>query len=160
MSDDGVHITWAGADRHSSFIPQALLEANANPAALRSFHNDVPVALSPTASALLTNSGPDLEVPYEELATPRGLLRAITQLQRTGILFLRDVPDTDTSDAGCEVRKMAARFAEVRDTFYGDVWNVKSMEESTNIAYTTLFLGLHMDLQCASQFLFLIFFLI
>jgi hypothetical protein len=100
---------------------------------------------------LLTDSGPDLEVPYEELATPRGLLRAITQLQRTGILFLRDVPDADTTDAGCEVRKMAARFAEVRDTFYGDVWNVKSMEESTNIAYTTLFLGLHMDLQCVTQ---------
>jgi len=123
-SDDGVHITWAGggADQHRSFFPRALLVAHANPAALRSFHHDVPVALWPTAASLPTTSGPDLEVPYEELATPRGL-RAITQLQRTGILFLRDVPGTDTTDAGCEVRKMAARFAEVRDTFYGDVWN-------------------------------------
>jgi hypothetical protein len=148
ISDDGVHISWAGPDRHRSFFPRALLAAHADPSALRSFHNDVPVALWPTASALLAASGPDLEVPYDELATPRGLLRAITQLQRTGLLFLRDVPSTDTSDANCEVRKLAARFAEVRDSFYGDVWNVKTVDESRNIAYTSLFLGLHMDLQC------------
>ena len=146
--DDGVHISWAGPDRHRSFIPRALLVAHADPSANHSFHNDVPVALWPTASALLAASGPDLEVPYDELATPRGLLRAITQLQRTGLLFLRDVPSTDMSDANCEARKVAARFAEVRDTFYGDVWDVKTMEESRNIAYTSLFLGLHMDLQC------------
>lgn len=148
VSDDGVHISWAGSDRHRSFFPRALLAAHADPSALHSFHNDVPVARWPTASALLAASGPDLEVPYDELATPRGLLRAITQLQRTGLLFLRDVPSTDTSDANCEARKLAARFAEVRDTFYGDVWNVKTRDESRNIAYTSLFLGLHMDLQC------------
>src|SRR5258708_18348003 len=147
-SYDRLHISWAGPDRHRSFFPRALLAAHADPSSLHSFHNDVPVAPWPTASALLTASGPDLEVTYDELATPRGLLRAITQLQRTGLLFLRDVPSTDTSDSGCEVRKLAARFAEVRDTFYGDVWNVKTSDESRNIAYTNLFLGLHMDLQC------------
>lgn len=146
ISDDGVHISWAGPDRHRSFFSQALLAAHAAPSALHSSHNDVPVAPWPSESALLTASGPDLEVPYGELATPRGLLRAITQLQRTGLLFLRDVPSTDTSDANCEIRKLAACFAEVRDTFYGDVWNVKAMDESRNIAYTSLFLGLHMDL--------------
>ena len=156
ISDDGVHISWAGADQHRSFFPQALLAAHANPTALQSFHNDVPVALWPTASALLKASGTDLEVPYDELATPRGLLRAITQLQRTGILFLSGVPITDTTDAGCEVRKMAARFAEIRDTFYGDVWNVKTVNEIRNIAYTDLFLGLHMDLQCVCSFKILI----
>ena len=148
MSDDGVHISWAEPDRHRSFYPRALLAAHADPVGRHSFHNDVPFALWPTASALLAASGPDLDVPYDELATPRGLLRAITQLQRTGLLFLRDVPSTDTSDANCEIRKLATRFAEVRDTFYGDVWNVKTIDESRNIAYTSLFLGLHMDLQC------------
>ena len=153
VSADGVHISWADADRHRSFFPQALLAAHAGPTALHSFHHDVPVALWPTASALIKTSGPDLEVPYEELATPRGLLRAITQLQRTGILFLRNVPGNDTSDDGCEVRKMAAYFSEIRGTFYGDVWNVKTVDEKIpNIAYTNLFLGLHMDLQCVTQF--------
>ena len=150
ISDDGVHVSWAGPDRgHRSFFPHAFLAAHAKPSALQSFHNDVPVAPWPTASALLAASGPDLEVPYEELATPRDLLRSITQLQRTGLLFLCDVPSTDTSDASCEIRKLAARFAEVRDMFYGEVWNVKTMDESRNIAYTSLFLGLHMDLQYA-----------
>ena len=148
ISDDGVHISWAGPDPHRSFFPRARLAAHSDPSALHSFHNDVSVARWPTASALLAASGPDLEVSYDELATPRGLLRAITQLQRTGLLFLRDVPSTDTSDANCEVRKLAAHFAELRDTFYGDVWNVKTMNEIRNIAYTSLFLGLHMDLQC------------
>jgi hypothetical protein len=148
MTDDGVHISWASADRHHSFFPQAFLSAHASPNALHSFHNDVPVTLWPTASALLAASGGDLEVPYNDLANPRRVLRAITQLQRTGLLFLRGVPCDDTSDSGCEVRKLAARFAEIRGTFYGEVWNVKNVTKSRNIAYTNLFLGLHMDLQC------------
>ena len=148
ISDDGVHVSWAAPDLgHRSFFPRELLAAHADPSTLQSFHNDVPVTPWPTASALLAASGIDLEIPYEELVTPRGLLRAITQLQRTGLLFLRDVPSTNTSDASCEIRKLAARFAEVRETFYGDVWNVKTMDESRNIAYTSLSLGLHMDLQ-------------
>jgi hypothetical protein len=148
---DGVHISWASADRHRSFFPQAFLAAHASPTALSSFHNDVPTALWPTASALLTASGGDLEVPYDDLANPRGLLRAVTQLQRTGLLFLRGVPSEDTSDLDCEVRKLAARFAEMRGTFYGEVWDVKNIIESRNIAYTNLFLGLHMDLQCVHK---------
>ncbi|KAH9988247.1 hypothetical protein BJV74DRAFT_839630 [Russula compacta] len=146
-TDDGIHISWAGADGHRSFFPKASLAVHANAIALRSHHNDVPTTPWPTASALLAASGGDLEVPYDDLATPRGLLRAITQLQRMGILFLRGVSCTDKSDSDCEVRKLAARFAEIRDTFYGAVWNVKNAVSSRNIAYTNLFLGLHMDLQ-------------
>ena len=145
--NDGVHISWATADRHRSFFPKAFLTAHASPTALHSFHNDVPAALWPTASALFSASGGDLEIPYGDLAKSRGLLRAITQLQRTGLLILRGVPCDDTSDEGCEIRKVAAHFAEVRGSFYGEVWNVKNVVESRNIAYTNLFLGLHMDLQ-------------
>jgi hypothetical protein len=152
-TDDGIRISWASADRHRTFFPQAFLAAHASPTSLRSFHNDVPTLTPwPTASALLAASGGDIEVPYGDLAKPRGLLRAITQLERTGLLFLRGVPSADTSDEGCEIRKIAARFAEMRGTFYGDVWNVKNVAESRNIAYTNLFLGLHMDLQCVHSF--------
>ena len=145
-TDDGIHISWAGADRHRSFFPKAILAVHADAMAAR--HNDVSTALWPTASALLAASGADLMLPYDDLATPRGLLRAITQLQRMGILFLRGVPCTHTSDSDCEARKLAARLAEIRETFYGTVWNVKNVVSSRNIAYTNLFLGLHMDLQC------------
>jgi alpha-ketoglutarate-dependent taurine dioxygenase len=96
---------------------------------------------------LLAISDKDLDVQYSDLKTPRGLLRAITQLQRTGLLFVRGVPHAETSDAGCELRRLVARFAELRDTFYGATWDVKDIVDSRNIAYTSLYLGLHMDLQ-------------
>lgn len=145
---DGVHISWAGANRHRSFFSQALLATHASSAALDRFHNDVPATLWPTASALFAASDGGLEVSYNDFNTPRGLLRAITQLQRTGLLFLRGVPHTDASDETCEIRRVAARFAELRETFYGAVWDVTNAVDSSNIAYTNLFLGLHMDLQC------------
>ncbi|KAH9054926.1 hypothetical protein EDB87DRAFT_1361650 [Lactarius vividus] len=144
---DGVHIAWSGADRHHSFFPLSFLAAHVSPPALHAFHQDVPVTLWPTASALLAFSENDLDIPYSDLGTPRALLRAITQLQRTGLLFVRGVPHAETSDAGCELRRLVARFAELRETFYGGVWDVRDVVGSRNIAYTSLFLGLHMDLQ-------------
>ena len=147
----GVHISWSDADRHRSFFPLSFLNTHANTAALHSFHQDVPVALWPTASALLAVSKKDLDVPYSDLGTPRGLLRAITQLQRTGLLFVRGVPHADTSDAGCELRRLIAHFAELRETFYGATWDVRDVVDSRNIAYTSLYLGLHMDLQYLSS---------
>ncbi|KAH8987991.1 hypothetical protein EDB86DRAFT_2948696 [Lactarius hatsudake] len=144
---DGVHIAWSSADRHRSFFPLSFLAAHAGPPALHAFRQDVPAALWPTASALLASSENDLDIPYSDLGTPRGLLRAITQLQRTGLLFVRGVPHAETSDAGCELRRLIARFAELRETFYGGVWDVRDVVDSRNIAYTSLSLGLHMDLQ-------------
>ena len=145
---DGVHIAWSGADNHRSFFPLSFLETHTGPAALHSFHQDVAVALWPTAPALLAVSDKDLDLPYSDLRTARGLMRAITQLQRTGLLFVRDVPHGDTSDAGCELRQLVSHFAELRETFYGATWDVKAIVDSRNIAYTSLYLGLHMDLQC------------
>ena len=145
---DGVHISWSGAKKHRSFFPLSFLATHANPAALRSFHWDVQPALWSTASALVAISDMHLNVHYGDLGTPRGLLRAITQLQRTGLLFVHGVPHTETSDAGCELRRLVAHFAELRETFYGATWDVKDVIDSRNIAYTSLFLGLHMDLQC------------
>ena len=79
---------------------------------------------------------------------PRGFLRVITQLQSTGVLFVHSVPHTDSSDARCELPQLIVRFAELRETFYGAIWDVRDVIDSRNIAYTSLHLGLHMDLQC------------
>jgi gamma-butyrobetaine dioxygenase len=54
---------------------------------------------------------------------------------------------SDTSDAGCELPRLASRLGEIRRTWYGDrVWDVRSVPDAKNIAYTNLDLGLHMDL--------------
>lgn len=49
-------------------------------------------------------------------------------------------------DATCELRKLAETFSNIRETFYGQVWDVVNVRNSRNIAYTNLDLGLHMDL--------------
>lgn len=43
-------------------------------------------------------------------------------------------------------QSLALQFGEIRSTFYGSLWDVRSLSESKNIAYTNLDLGLHMDL--------------
>ncbi|KAK5242008.1 hypothetical protein LTR16_008840, partial [Cryomyces antarcticus] len=56
-------------------------------------------------------------------------------------MFLRNVPDSEV-----EVERIAGRIGNLRDTFYGRTWDVKSVVNAKNIAYTHQYLGLHMDL--------------
>jgi len=65
----------SGSGRHCSFFPPSFLTAHASPATLHAFRQDVPAALWPTASALLALSDGDLDVPYDDVGTPGGLLR-------------------------------------------------------------------------------------
>jgi len=60
-----------------------------------------------------------------------------------------DVPTEETSDEHCEVKRLAERFGEIRETLYGKIWNVRSYVGSKNIAFTDLHLGLHMDIALA-----------
>ncbi|KAJ3334197.1 hypothetical protein HDU76_006569 [Blyttiomyces sp. JEL0837] len=82
-------------------------------------------------------------VDYKDyMNTDEGLLRALQQLQDFGLCFLKGV----STDDHREVEKVARRFGCIRETFYGTSWDVKSVPKATNIAYTALDLGLHMDL--------------
>jgi len=79
---------------------------------------------------------------YEEYSkTEEGLLKALKHLQDYGLVFVRGVPTEDQ-----EVVKVAERIGHLRETFYGRTWDVKSVPDAKNIAYTNLNLGLHMDL--------------
>ncbi|TKA73724.1 hypothetical protein B0A49_07447 [Cryomyces minteri] len=69
------------------------------------------------------------------------LFDALKQLQIYGLVFLRNVPDSEV-----EVERVAGRMGNLRDTFYGRTWDVKSVVNAKNIAYTHQYLGLHMDL--------------
>ncbi|TFY59915.1 hypothetical protein EVG20_g7614 [Dentipellis fragilis] len=144
---DGVHLAWASegeaTGEHASFFPASFLAAHASPTALSAFHRDVRRELWDAAS--VSRSG-DLYVPYAALNTDAGMLGAISQLERAGLLFVTGVPTRETGDAGCELRALVTRFGPLRNTFYGEVWDVKNVVNSTNIAYTNLYLGLHMDI--------------
>ncbi|EJD06196.1 Clavaminate synthase-like protein [Fomitiporia mediterranea MF3/22] len=142
--DGGLRVSWAppGSDtKHVSFYPTSFLERHASSASLAKFHRDI----NPepwTAAKFASHT----TIPYSELENPQVLLELLRQLRRDGLVFLTDVPSDETSDADCELRKLANRISVIRKTFYGETWDVRNVRNSKNIAYTNLDLGLHMDL--------------
>ena len=83
-----------------------------------------------------------LFIEYKDwMDSDKGLFDALTFLNKYGLLFLRNVPDSEKS-----VEEIAGRIGTLKDTFYGRTWDVKSKPKAKNIAYTQSFLGLHMDL--------------
>ncbi|PVF98166.1 Clavaminate synthase-like protein [Serendipita vermifera] len=132
-----------GRRPHTSVYPVDFLRRYSNTINLHQFHKDLD-AVKWTAADV--QASPTLFVDYTSLKTPSGLLDGIRQLVRYGLLFVRGVPNQQTSDDTCELQKLAQLFGEIRETFYGRVWDVKNIKNSKNIAYTNLNLDLHMDL--------------
>jgi len=69
------------------------------------------------------------------------LLDALQQLKNYGLVFIKDVPESEKA-----VEEIGGRIGSLRDTFYGRTWDVKSVPEAKNVAYTDQNLGFHMDL--------------
>ncbi|GAB1318147.1 Gamma-butyrobetaine dioxygenase [Madurella fahalii] len=67
--------------------------------------------------------------------------KAFSNLQETGLIFIKGVPDGEH-----EVERIASRIGTLQETFYGRTWDVKSKPQAENVAYTSVFLGLHQDL--------------
>lgn len=74
------------------------------------------------------------------------LLAAIRQLHTHGLLFVKNIPE----DAESVVR-LAERIGPLKTTFYGKTWDVRSVPEAKNVAYTSQNLGFHMDLMYMKQ---------
>ncbi|GAA5967633.1 hypothetical protein JCM11641_005716 [Rhodosporidiobolus odoratus] len=74
------------------------------------------------------------------------LFETLDALTRDGIVIVRGVPTEAKEGQATELRKVVERIGSVRRTWYGDLWDVRAVEGSKNIAYTNLDLGLHMDL--------------
>jgi alpha-ketoglutarate-dependent taurine dioxygenase len=86
-------------------------------------------------------------VDYKDyMAEDAALWEALSHLHKYGLLFLKNVPESEQS-----VVKIASRIGNLKDTFYGRTWDVKSKPKAENIAYTHQFLGLHMDLLYTSN---------
>lgn len=135
-----LEINWI--DGHKSIYSRSFLEVHSDEEKLHRFHHDLTRNTWDNKSIQKS----DLFIPYGSIRTPSGLLQAIDQLVKYGILFVTGVPNQDTGDETCELRKLGESFGELRSTFYGMVWDVVNRKESKNIAYTNLDLGLHMDL--------------
>ena len=71
---------------------------------------------------------------YQEFLNDDATLhKVLLQLHLYGLTFFVNVPSANTD--GTEIIKLARRFGEVKQTFYGTVWDVKSVAQSKNIAY-------------------------
>ncbi|KAF7594981.1 hypothetical protein BBP40_007579 [Aspergillus hancockii] len=72
--------------------------------------------------------------------------RAMRQLATTGLLFVKDIPDSREM-----VEKIATRMGPLRNTFYGATWDVRNVPQAKNVAYTSQYLGFHMDLMYMNE---------
>ena len=138
---EGLCVTWKTG--HQSYYSSNFLERYASKHSVHAFHRDVDRVHWDVARL---KQARDIFLPYASLDTPSGLLAAITQLTRYGLLFVTGMPTEKTSNEECELRGLGERFGELRRTFYGETWDVKNIKNSRNIAYTNVDLGLHMDL--------------
>ena len=143
---DGLRIEWQSG--HKSFYPTEYLARYSSYGRLSAFHHDV--RQQPWNLAKIS-ANEQLFVPYESVQTDSGRLAAMTQLERDGLVFIQNVPNAETSNETCELRRVAEAFGEIRHTFYGPLWDVKDVKDSRNIGYTNLGLCLHMDLLWVSS---------
>lgn len=74
------------------------------------------------------------------------LYKALQQLHTHGLLFLKDVPKSEHF-----VSRIVQRIGPLKNTFYGKTWDVRSVPEAKNVAYTSQDLGFHMDLLYMKQ---------
>jgi gamma-butyrobetaine dioxygenase len=128
---------------HTSSFTVEFLKRYSSSQNVRRLHKDID-NVKWTAPEL--NASPALYLSYSDIHNPIGLLKALKQLSCYGVLFVTGVPNQETSDLTCELQALAFQFGEIRETFYGRVWDVKNVKNSKNIAYTNLNLDLHMDL--------------
>lgn len=70
------------------------------------------------------------------------LCKLLSTVENYGLAFVHNLPTTPVTN----VEILARQIGTIKDTFYGVSWDVKSVPGAKNIAYTSLFLGLHMDL--------------
>lgn len=144
VTGEGLEIKWR--DGRTSVYQKEWLERHASPCALESFHMDDQLKEESWTHSSIS-SAPSLFQDYKVIQeTNKGFEEAISQLAKYGLLFVQGVPNAETSDDKCELKKLGERFGELRRTFYGLLWDVISLKDSKNIAYTNLDLGLHMDL--------------
>jgi gamma-butyrobetaine dioxygenase len=74
------------------------------------------------------------------------LYKALEALHTHGLIFLQNVPESEAS-----VAKITERIGPLKNTFYGMTWDVRSVPEAKNVAYTAQDLGFHMDLMYMRQ---------
>lgn len=147
VADDGqsVKIDWEDGDSYNyplDFIYNFKGSTFLTESMRKSFSKHKPVLWD---SALLRNHQEELAgTDFESfLQDEHQLYESLKTLQKFGIVFIKGIPSGDQT----AVDRIAKRIGSIRNTFYGETFDVKSDSGTTsNIAYSNLSLPLHMDL--------------
>ncbi|KZO99205.1 Clavaminate synthase-like protein [Calocera viscosa TUFC12733] len=129
---DLVRVLWE--DGHESEYSLSWLWTHGDPATRAKAQNSPPHRIAWRVDELQKDT---LSWPLS--AEDRG--KALYRLLAYGVVFLSGVPKD-----GEAIRDVAAQFGDVRNTFYGETWDVKSVPNSKNVAYTDQKLAFHQDL--------------
>ncbi|KAK4507983.1 hypothetical protein PRZ48_001718 [Zasmidium cellare] len=148
VDETHVHISWSndvpGLDEnHITSIPLSTIDniiENGNPVKPR---QPLPRALWDAKSYTEETRDFDYEAYMNDDST---LYAALKQLETHGLLFITKVPESAES-----VETLAQRIGPLKTTFYGKTWDVRSVPEAKNVAYTSQNLGFHMDLMYMKQ---------
>lgn len=156
---DDLVIDWGGAQGHTSRYPIRTLRYLARPRSkevdyltnvcsrqLWSHAQALPTAKKVVEFSQLFPQGID-GVPDQA-----ALEHVVKNSHIYGFVRIIGVPTDKTDNATCALRKVASAVGPLRNTFYGELWNVRNEPSSKNVAYTDLNLGLHMDLLYISAF--------
>ena len=65
----------------------------------------------------------------------------IKDLHKSGLVFIKGVPQDEHS-----VISLASKLGTIQNSLYGMTWDVRSVPNAENVAYTSQHLGFHMDL--------------
>ncbi|KAI4723260.1 Clavaminate synthase-like protein [Aureobasidium sp. EXF-10727] len=82
----------------------------------------------------------------EYMSDEKVLHQLLKQLHVYGLVFVKNLPEAESS-----VVQTANRIGPLKNTFYGETWDVRSVSNAKNVAYTDVHLGFHMDLLYMQQ---------
>ncbi|MGC2030652.1 MAG: TauD/TfdA family dioxygenase [Steroidobacteraceae bacterium] len=132
-----VQVEWEGESRTGAFALEWLLASAANPVG-------GPTAFAPKLWLDGAGRNAARDFAWATFAAAHGDRSAraewLTRLLQDGIAFLRDVP---CGEAG--ILDAASLMGRVSETNYGRVFEVRSVPQPENLAYSDLGLGLHTD---------------
>jgi gamma-butyrobetaine dioxygenase len=143
--ESGVHVTWTNdipgyPPEHRTTIPTSVLSRMLRTGSPTSADHSYLPGRQVTWDAGMMAQFEDFD--YAAYMEDDGvLLRALKQLHTHGLLFVSKVPEDEHS-----VEYLANRIGPIKNTFYGSTWDVRSVPDSKNVAYTSQDLGFHMDL--------------
>ncbi|TXT07295.1 hypothetical protein VHUM_03465 [Vanrija humicola] len=159
--EHGIEVHWPAvgeniAEKHTSYYPLSLIRRLSAERLRGTSYLTNQLKRQLWDRETLEANQKNLHTKYEELngaapgqplaAKPEVLLKVLEQLQVYGIAILTGVPTDKTGNKECELRNVVEQIGLLRNTFYGETWDVKSVPDAKNVAYTNVNLGLHMDL--------------